>query len=266
MVMKLILDEYANLNSPIHQWDVRYKIIALMALMFAFATVNNWYLIPLMLLVTAILYGISQLPFSFLVTRLRYPGFFLLGIIFLLPFLSGQTIIWQWGFFSIRQEGCLAVILIVSRFFAIMTTSLILFGTSSFMTTIKAMRNLGISPIITDMLLLSYRYIFELSHQLSMMLKATKLRGFKSSQISWRNLSVYAALTGGVLVRSYQQAEQVYKAMLLRGYGNRLNLENNSIYSSSSINHIPFNSDAIYLFLSLIIAATFVGAEILFYS
>ncbi|MDJ0553546.1 MAG: cobalt ECF transporter T component CbiQ [Microcoleaceae cyanobacterium MO_207.B10] len=261
--MKLILDEYANLNSPIHRWDVRYKLIALMALMFAFATVNNWSLVPLMLLVTVILYGISKLPLSFLITRLRYPGFFLLGIILLLPFVSGQTIIWQFGFLVIRQEGCLAVILIVSRFFAIMTTSLILFGTSSFLTTIKGIRQLGISPILTDMLLLSYRYIFELSRQLKMTLKSTKLRGFKPSEISWRNLSVYAALTGSLLVRSYQQAEQVYKAMLLRGYGNELNRENKSI-DFASLNNMVFKSDAIYLFISLIISAAFIGAEIYF--
>lgn len=262
-MMKLLLDEYAHLNSPIHRWDVRYKLIALMALMFAFATVTDWYLMPLMLLVTAMIYGVSKLPLSFLVTRLRYPSFFLLGMIFLLPFLSGNTIIWQLGFLTIRQEGCLAVILIVSRFFAIMTTGLILFGTSSFLSTIKGMRQLGLSPIITDMLLLSYRYIFELSHQLNMMLKATKLRGFKRSQISWRNLSVYAALTGSLLVRSYQQAEQVYKAMLLRGYGNVLNQKNNAIYSTP-LNDIRFNSDAIYLFISLIISAAFVGTEIYF--
>lgn len=263
--MKFALDEYANLNSPIHQWDVRYKFIALMALMFAFATVNTWYLIPLMLLVTMMLYGVSKLPLSFLVSRLRYPGFFLLGVIVLLPFLSGQTIIWQYGFLTIRQEGCLAVILIVSRFFAIMTTCLILFGTSSFLTTIKGMRQLGISPILTDILLLSYRYVFEISNQLSLMLKATRLRGFQASKISWRNLSVYAALAGSLLVRSYQQAERVYQAMLLRGYGNVLHNKNNRI-DSSSRNNLKSSYDSIYLFLSLIIAASFVMAEIYFFT
>ncbi len=261
--MKFALDEYANLNSPIHQWDVKYKLIGLITLMFAFATVNSWYLIPLMLLVTVMLYGISKLPLSFLASRLRYPGFFLFGVIIFLPFLSGQTIIWQFGFLTIRQEGCLAVILIVSRFFAIMTTGLILFGTSSFLTTVKGMRRLGISPIITDMLMLSYRYIFELSHKLNMMLKATKLRGFQTSKISWINLSVYAALTGSLLVRSYQQAERVYQAMLLRGYGNILNNENHLI-SSASRNGIQFSSDLIYLFLSLIISVSLIIAELFF--
>jgi cobalt/nickel transport system permease protein len=144
-----------------------------------------------------------------------------------------------------------------------MTTGLILFGTSSFLTTVKGMRRLGISPIITDMLMLSYRYIFELSHQLNMMLKATKLRGFQRSKISWRNLSVYAALTGSLLVRSYQQAERVYQAMLLRGYGNVLNQENRIICSTSR-NFIQFGSDLIYLFISMMISVSLIVAELLF--
>ena len=261
--MKFPLDEYANLNSPIHRWDVRYKLIGLISLMFAFATVNSWYLIPLMLFLTIMLYGISKLPLSFLANSLRYPGFFLLGVILLLPFLSGKTIVWQFGFLIIRQEGCLAVILIVSRFFSIMTTCLILFATSSFLTTLKGMRNLGISPIITDMLMLSYRYIFELSKQLNMMLKATRLRGFNRSKISWRNLSVYAALIGGLLVRSYQQSERVYQAMLLRGYRNLSNNESYPIYYTS-INSFKFSFDVIYLFISLIIAVSFIIVEIFF--
>ncbi|MDE5089041.1 MAG: cobalt ECF transporter T component CbiQ [Trichodesmium sp. St16_bin2-tuft] len=261
--MKFALDEYANLNSPIHRWDVRYKLIGLISLMFAFATVKSWYLIALMLFLTIMLYGISKLPLSFLVNRLRYPGFFLLGVILLLPFISGKTIVLQFGFLTIRQEGCLAVILIVSRFFAIMTTCLTLFGTSSFLITLKGMRNLGISPIITDMLMLSYRYIFELSNQLNMMLKATKLRGFESDKISWRNLSVYAALIGSLLVRSYQQAERVYEAMLLRGYGNVFNKESHPIYSTAR-NDFKFGHNVIYLLLSLIIAISLIVVETFF--
>ncbi|MGK7922035.1 MAG: energy-coupling factor transporter transmembrane component T [Trichodesmium sp.] len=113
------------------------------------------------------------------------------------------------------------------------------------------------------MFMLSYRYIFELSHQLNKMLKATKLRGFQRSKISWRNLSVYAALTGSLLVQSYQQAERVYQSMLLRGYGNILNNENHGL-AYSQTNNIKFRNDATYLLLSLIVSLSFIIAEIFF--
>lgn len=255
--MNFAIDQYSHLNSPIHRWDERYKLIGLLTLMFAFASVQDLRLIPVMLGVTLIFYSLSKLPFSFLLKRLTYPGFFLLGVIGLLPFLSGETILWQWGFLAIRQEGCLAVLLIVSRFLAILTLGFVLVGTSPFLNLIKALRSLGLSPILTDMILISYRYLFELGYQFKTMQKASRLRGFKPHQFNLRTLQVYAALAGSLLVRSYQQSEQVYKAMKLRGYGIKIapNPHKKGGFDQYS---------AIALFLTLAIAASVIGFEIVF--
>jgi len=217
--MKFGLDQYAYLNSPIHRWQPQSKLIGLGTLTIAFAGIEHLILVPVMLAVTGIIYWLSNLPASFWQHRLRYPGFFLVGVVFFLPFLSGETTIWQLGFLTLRQEGCLAMLLIASRFMAIMTTCLVLFGTCSFLTTIKAMRSLGLSPILADMTLLSYRYIFELGQQLATMRTAMRLRGFKPRHLTRRNLQIFASLAGTLLVRSYEQSQQVYNAMCLRGYG-----------------------------------------------
>ncbi len=217
--MRLALDEYAHLNSPIHRWHPQLKLIGLLALIFAFSSVEDVRLLPVILTLTGVLYLLSQLPFSFLLTRLRYPGIFLLSITALLPFFSGETILWEWGIITLRQEGLLAGVLIVGRFLAILITSFVLFGTHSFLNLIKTLRSLGLSPILTDMMLLSYRYLFELTEQLNTLQKATQLRGFQPTKFNQRNLQVYAALAGSLLVRSYQQSQEVYKAMQLRGYG-----------------------------------------------
>lgn len=253
--MRLALDEYAHLNSPIHRWYPQYKLIGLLALMFGFAGIEDVRLLPVILSLTAILYLLSRLPLSFLLTRLRYPGIFLLGIIALLPFFSGETIIWQWGLISLRQEGILAVVLIVCRFLAILITGLVLFGSSSFLNLIKGMRSLGLSPILADMMLLSYRYLFELADQLNTMKRATQLRGFQPTKFSRRTLQVYAALAGSLLVRSYQQSEEIYKAMKLRGYGA-------SMQSSSSKQSIDVYS-AVALMICLGIVAGLITLEIL---
>ena len=251
--MKLILDEYANLNSPIHRWDVKGKLIGLLTIIFAFAWVEDFRLIPAMLMATLILYLLSQLPLSFLIHRLTYPGLFLLGIVALLPLTSGETILGEWGPFSLRKEGCLAVLLISSRFLSMFTTGLVLFGTHPFLTTIKAMRSLGLSPILADMILLSYRYLFELGRQLKMMQRASQLRGFKPRQLTRKNLQVYAALAGSLLVRSYLQSEEVYKAMKLRGYG---------VYSQFQEQFTLDRYSIIALIIAITIAISFIGFEI----
>jgi len=43
------------------------------------------------------------------------------------------------------------------------------------------------------------------------------LRGFRERRL--KSLGTFASLAGTILVRSYEQSDRVYKAMILRGYG-----------------------------------------------
>lgn len=218
--MKFGLDMYADLDSPIHRWDPRTKLVSLLVLIFAFAFVQNlWLLLP-MVMATAVLFILSKLPFHFLLSRLKLPGFILFGLIVFLPFAAGETVLFALGPLSVKQEGLLTAVLIAVRFGCIITVSIVLFGTSTFLTSIKAMRALGLPLILTDMILLTYRYLFEISHYFSTMQTAVRLRGyrFNKNQIM-HSLTTLASLIGNLLVRSYDQSERVYRAMVLRGYG-----------------------------------------------
>lgn len=224
--MTLNLDVYIDRPSWLHQWEPRCKLIGLMGLIFAFAFVRDlWLLVP-MVVVTIALYFSSQLPFPFLLKRLRYPGLFLIGIVILLPFFSGETLVWKWGWLSVYQEGCEAVILIAVRFFSIVTIALILVGSTPFITLLNALRSLGVSPILTDMTLLTYRYLHDVGGNLATMRIAMRLRGGSRAKHRWfqfdRNfLTQIAMLTGTLLIRSYEQSERVYQSMRLRGYSLR---------------------------------------------
>ncbi|MBK8988754.1 MAG: cobalt ECF transporter T component CbiQ [Chloroflexi bacterium] len=217
--MDLGLEQFAYLDSPIHRWEARTRLVGLLALIFAFSFVQQMALLPMMGLVTAVLFLLSRLPITFWFNRLRYPGIFLLAVAVLLPFFSGQTVLWQLGPLALRQEGLLEFLLIFVKFVCILTISLVLFGAAPFLTTIKAMRALRLPPILADMLLLTYRYIFELGHDLRTMERAMRLRGFAAGRLSARGARALAAVAGTLLVRSYEQSERVYQAMVLRGYG-----------------------------------------------
>jgi cobalt/nickel transport system permease protein len=143
----------------------------------------------------------------------------MLSVVILLPFLAVDTVIWQIGWLTIKQEGLQATFLVSVRFFCILTVSLVLFGTAPFLTSIKAMRSLGLPSIMVDMTLLAYRYLEQLGDMLVTMQRAIKLKGFNQKKLNYRNLKVLAQLTGNLLIRSYDQSQQVYHAMVLRGYG-----------------------------------------------
>ena len=251
--MKLGLDEHGHLDSLLHQWEPKYKLVGLMGLILAFSFVQDPRLLPAMLAITLALHALSRLPLSFLIARLRYPGFFLLIVAILLPFLSGSTVLLRIGPLAVRQEGCLDLLLIVSKFVSILTLSLILFGTAPFLDIIKAMRSLGLPLVLADMTLLTYRYIYEIGGDLERMETAMGLRGFHARYLGGRVLRVLASLAGSVLVRSYERSERVYKAMVLRGYGQPTR--------PSEEPRFRFR-DLAWLFAFLLLAAGFIAAEI----
>jgi cobalt/nickel transport system permease protein len=217
--VNLQLDAYAGLQSPLHRWEPRCKFVGLVALMLAFSLVQDLRLLPAMLAVAAVLYGLSTIPWAFILNRLRAPGLYLLIVALVLPFLSGSTVLLTIGPLALRQEGLLELLLIVEKFTSILTVGLLLFGTAPFLSAIESMRSLGLPPILADMTLLTYRYIFEIGRDLSRMEIAMRLRGFRARWLSASGLGALAALVGSILVRSYEQSERVYRAMILRGYG-----------------------------------------------
>ncbi|AFY85145.1 cobalt ECF transporter T component CbiQ [Oscillatoria acuminata] len=251
--MKFGLDDYAHLESPLHQWEPRCKLIGLMGLIFAFAMVRDQRLMLPMLGVSASIYALSQLPVAYWRTRLRYPGLFLVGVVGFLPFISGQRVLFQLGPIALYQEGTLAMAGIASRFLAIITLSLVLFGTASFLTTIRTLRSLGLSPILTDMMILFYRYLFELGDRLHTMQSAMRLRGFKRTRLTPRALQTLASVAGTLLVQSYEQSERIYQAMRLRGYGQKTVLYQTQPWQFK---------DVMGLGLVLGLAGTFMAAEL----
>lgn len=249
--MKLALDRYAHLKSPIHSWQQEYKLIGLLGLVFAFSFVRSLALLPVIVTISALLFWLSKLPFSYLISRLRYPGWFILAVVVLLPFTTGDTTIWQWRWLSLSQEGCRSALLITVRFLCVFTTSIVLFGTAPFLKSIKALKNLGLSKVIVDIALLSYRYLEELGVVLSTMQTAIKLRGFNHHKINYSYLQVLASVLGSLFVRSYERSNRIYHAMILRGYGH--NREISERKTDYSLNETPSDKINIVNSLGLVI-------------
>jgi cobalt/nickel transport system permease protein len=210
-------------------------------------------ILPAMVAITFTIYIVSGLPVSFILRRIRYPSFFLVIVILILPFVSGQTVIAGLGPLDLRVEGLLSVILITVRFLSILTISLVLFGTAPFLDTIKAMRALGLPAIIADMVLLSFRYLHEIGSDLRRMRISARLRGFHSRRFRFCSLKIPAWLSGSIIVRSYERSELIYKAMILRGYGLALPQDNFQIHTR----------DVVILIAFLAIAAGFIVGDFL---
>ncbi len=253
--MEFTFDQHADLNSPIHSWDPRFKLVGFLLLVFAFSFVQELYILPAMILVTITLLLFSKIPGSFILARLRYPSLFLFIVVISLPFISGSDVLFSVGPFEINQEGTEAALLISVRFFSILTLGLILFGTAPLLTSINAMRALGLPAILADMTLLTFRYLFEIGNYLHQMETALRLRGFQARRFSRRGFGTLAWLGGSILVRTYERSEWVYKAMIMRGYGQDINFKQSAFKSNPR--------DYLSLGVFILISGGFITAQIM---
>ncbi|TVQ98165.1 MAG: cobalt ECF transporter T component CbiQ [Desulfovibrionales bacterium] len=203
----------------VHRWDPRMKLIGLLLLAFTFSFVTNPRVLPVMIALTLVVVAVSRYPLNLLLRRLRYPSLVILGLIALLPFISGFTPLVEWGGLTITREGLQAAILVATRFFCIVTLAAVLLGTTPLLRTITAMQALGLPSIMADMTLLVIRYLEVLSADLRRMRIAMRLRGHAEQRRPWRNLPTLAWLTGSLILRGYERSQGVYNAMRLRGYG-----------------------------------------------
>ncbi len=213
------IDQFAFLQSPIHAWDGRIKVVGLLSLIFAFALIDKLILVPAMVVIAVVFFAIAKIPWSYLFSRLKLPGVFIGAIIIFLPFVAGSNIIASLGPIDIRGDGLLSALLVLARFFSIFTLALVLFASETFLDTVKALRALKCPDILADMVLLTYRYLFQIGEYFNTMRRAARLRGFRGNQLSVANVTTLASLLGHMFVRSFEQSEQVYRAMVLRGYG-----------------------------------------------
>jgi len=239
-------------GSLLSRWEARLKLPGLLILIFSFAIVQDLRLLVPLVVTAAFIYFLSGLPLKYLLHRLKLPGFFLLVLAIILPFWSGQTVLWQFGPLALRLEGLLGLLLIAIKFIGILTVAVALFATTPLAQVTVALRSLGIPWLLTDLLLFTYRFIFQLARDLQRMRTAARLRGFVGSSLF--SLKTLANITGSMLVRSHAQSERVFQAMTLRGYGNA---------SLPLPAFQPVLSDFLLLSFALLLATGFVLAQYL---
>lgn len=198
--------------------DTRLNLVALMVLAFGFSALSDLSSIPYMLGITLVIIWWSGLPLSVLLHRLHLPGLLVLSLVVVLPFTTGQTVLWQAGPISIKTEGLSAALLIIARFLAILSIANALLYNTPMSQIISALRAMGIPWLMTDLALLMQRYVEELKRDFSNVRLSMRLRGHPE-KLSLANLNATGWLLASQLVRSYQRSDRIYRAMRLRGYG-----------------------------------------------
>lgn len=196
--------------------DPRLRIVAVLALAFTFSALHGAVALALMVALTLTLIWLSGTTTGALLRALRLPGLVVAGLVAILPFTSGDSIIATFGPLTLRAEGAAAATGIALRFLSIFALVVVFLGALPLTHLIGALRGLGLPALLVDMALLTLRHIEDLRHDLARMQIAMRLRG---GQVWLARLRSTGWLLASLLLRSHARSERIYHAMILRGHG-----------------------------------------------
>jgi cobalt/nickel transport system permease protein len=211
------IDKYAHLDSPLHRWDARFKVVSLTLLLLAVVLSPSYPAAAAGLTLALGLAALSRIPVSFVFVHLQWVLLFCLFLMVVLPLTAGGEALWGSGPLGVSRAGLRQAGLISLRATAGVLVIFAMAATSRFHVTLKALRRLHVPQSVVQILAFSYRYIFVVFDELARMRTAAVARGARSA--TWlRRLHLTGSMVGMLLVRSFERTDRVYHAMRARGY------------------------------------------------
>lgn len=209
------LDELANQKSPIHEIHPLGKLLVTILYLIVVISFDKYeisQLIPLFFY-PIIMMGLGEIPIIPMIKRLTLAAPFVVGVGIFNPILDrgamltfmGITVSGGWlSFFSLLIKCTLTVL-----------AALLLLATTGIDNISAGLRLLRVPRIFVMQLLLTYRYITILMEEASVIWNAYMLRAPGEKTIK---IKVWSSLAGQMLLRTYERAQGVYQAMVLRGF------------------------------------------------
>ncbi len=214
-------ERFSGLKSPIHRLDPRVKIISSVALILSTLAVEGAaYLLIFAFIVLAVL-AASRVPkIPFLSRSMPFTLFSVvvaLPVPFITPGVPAALIPFPFATLTPTFEGIYRALTFVFRVWICIAAALLLTFTTRFPDIAAGLRRLGVPPLLSSMLLLTYRYVFLFAEEALTMLQAKELRTMRKERFMERIKGV-GRLAGSLLLRAYERGEEVYYAMRLRGF------------------------------------------------
>jgi cobalt/nickel transport system permease protein len=222
-------ERYASRNGVLQRVDPRAKLLAFTGFIVVAVLLQNIMQFLLMLLFLIILAVGSRIPLRAFFGRQSMLMIFSLVIVLPLPFITpgyalltipiGPWLVWitfeglyRAAFFFMRVWICVSAL-------SLMTLS------TRFNTLIHGMERLHFPRLFIQLTAITYRFIFLFTDEAYRMALAREARTVKKERVvrlrTWRTIS---SMIGSLFIRAYERGENVYQAMLARGYSGKFQL------------------------------------------
>jgi cobalt/nickel transport system permease protein len=233
--------ETASKNGLMQNLDARTKLVFLLSFVILTSFLRHLPFLAAILIFTLILYPLSGLNLFASLQKAFWPLFFF-GFIVIAPamlnIVSGGEIklkliqfknehnFWIYhipAVIGISSEGLQLVIKLFLKISNSILLTLLIINTTSFSEIIKAMRMFKVPDIILLSITLSYKFIFILSKTTEETYFALRSRWTKHSSDT-ESSKIIAGRIAFVFRKSWIKYEEVYRAMVARGFTGKVNL------------------------------------------
>ncbi len=173
-------------------------------------------------LIVLVLYGLSGLPFKKLFQWYTMPVIFVLSLVLILMWNEPGNPIFSLPYFSLTltDNGLLLLFTLLFKSLASVTYSLFFLMTTKYSYLSAMIYRVFPSPV-DQIFLMSYRFIFITLKMVKSMIKALRSRGGGLLKSMRRQSKMFAEVFALTMIRSYDRADRVNKAMEARGFTGR---------------------------------------------
>jgi cobalt/nickel transport system permease protein len=222
-------DHYQQHGTWVHQLDPRVKVLVSVIFIISTALLPDGAWLAYALSWGSVM-GLSvaaHIEPWFVIKRSLLILPFLLAAVTVMFTLPGQ-VVWQGPFgLSVSDAGLTRFISILLRSWISVQMAILLTATTRFPDLLHALRHLQVPAILVAILAFMYRYLFVLVDEAARLLRAraarsAQLPGQKSGRSLWWRATVAGNMVGQLFSRSLARSDNVYRAMLARGYQGEL--------------------------------------------
>jgi len=215
-----MFEEYIKGNSIIHRFDPRVKSIYALIFSVVIALQNNLGSTLLGLLTGILLIILARIRFIEIIKRIIVVNEFILLLWIVLPITYPGEKLFEIFNIEFSQQGILFTLILTTKANAIILILISLLATSSIFEIIHGLIHLRIPEKLVFLFFLIYRYSWVIFDEYERLVWAVKARGFRFTT-SLHTYRTIAYLVGSLLVKSYNRAENLYRAMVCRGFTGR---------------------------------------------
>lgn len=209
------LDLLANGDSALHRLDSRAKVLVTLVFIISVVSFGKYELAPLFpfFIFPAVMIANSGLPPLYIARKIALLCPFVLVVGICNPVFDREILV-QLGPLGI-SGGWVSFASILLRSVLTVGAAFILVGVTGFTAVCQALEQLGMPRVFAVQLHFLYRYIFVLTDEGGRVSRARELRSFGGKGLG---MGSYSSLTGNLLLRTWERAERIHRAMLTRGF------------------------------------------------